>query len=231
MDKDKLMYATSTRNDGSMSSIANRHRFLARHHLPYNNCITMQCDHGDIIKVVDQDTLQKVGTREGMITAEALITNSPQLPLLLLTADCIPAIFYDPTNHVIALAHLNRKTIAHHLATSVVHAMNQTFHTSPEELHVWFEPHVKAASYRFELPLAHPPLPALSPYCTYSKDTVSINFARAHFDELVSIGVRPAQIIVSDIDVASSPDYFSHTAGKHDEDKQGRHGTVVMLQN
>ena len=230
---ENLYFKTSTTTDGNMSLRfgeekevqENRRRFLEKHNVDPKNLCLMQCDHGEQIIVVNNDNLLANSTP----TAEALLTSDPNIVLGLLTADCVPAIFYDPVREAYGLAHLNRKTIAHDLAKKVVWAMGREFGTNPRDLLVQFEPHIKASSYTFTLPLKEPTPPQLSDFLTEINGTVTVDFATAHKSQLLAAGVTEENISISDTDVATDPQYFSHHAAKTNPKKSGRHLTIAKI--
>lgn len=238
IDIEGIIFKTSLVSDGNMSFLfgesgevlSNRKNFLHSITLNYDECVAMACDHGENIVLADHNSPAGAVSLEQMPNAEVLLTNTPHLPLMLLTADCIPAIFYDKDHNAIALAHLNRKTIAHHLAKKVVQKMKEVFNTDASKLYVWFEPHIHASSYSFSTPLLEPLLPELTEYVYEKNGRIHINFSQAHADQLISVGVSPENILISEVDVGISSDYFSHTSSKQDPARtQGRHATVVSL--
>lgn len=233
---DKILYTTSTVADGNMSlKLAdknevecNRARWLKTLGISLENFCLMRCDHGEkIVSVSRHDFLTDVEPE-----AEVLMTNELGLALGLLTADCIPAVFFDPVNHAIALAHLNRRTIAHDLAKKTLAKMYESYGTHPADVLVHFEPHIHAASYQFPAPLTEPTPPLLTPFLIEQNGMVAIDFAAAHKQQLVDVGVQEENISMSSADVATSPDYFSYHVSKTNPNKPtGRHLTIVMLKN
>ena len=55
--------------------------------------------HSSIVNKIDENN---IGQR---IDGDALITNVAQVPLLILTADCVPVVIIDPKNKAIGVAH------------------------------------------------------------------------------------------------------------------------------
>ena len=55
--------------------------------------------HSDIVNKIDESN---IGQR---IDGDALITNVKEVPLLILTADCVPVVMIDPVNRAIGVAH------------------------------------------------------------------------------------------------------------------------------
>ena len=236
---EQIHIATSTVADGNMSFrfgdeksvVANRERFLEKHGIGFENHICMKCNHGMHLAAVNRDS-RGVGakTQEDMIEAEVLATNEKGLVLMLLTADCIPATFYDPEHEAITLAHLNRHTIAHSLAQKTVRFLRETYGTDPTKLLVHFGPHIKKESYRYPLPLPDPTPPQLAPFVHEENGAAVIDMTAAHKAELLNEGVPEQNIEISPINTATSPDHFSYYRSKHDSVyPDGRLVTIAML--
>ena len=41
-----------------------------------------------------------------MESVDGLVTDEPNLPLLIYAADCVPLYFYDPIHHALSLIHI-----------------------------------------------------------------------------------------------------------------------------
>lgn len=66
--------------------------------------------------------------------ADAMITDTPGLYLLALSADCPPVFFYDPTRRVIGLAHSGWKGTVARIGANVVQAMAANFGCDPSDI-------------------------------------------------------------------------------------------------
>ena len=55
--------------------------------------------HSSIVNKIDE---KNIGQR---IDGDALITNVKEVPLLILTADCVPVVIIDPKNKAVGVAH------------------------------------------------------------------------------------------------------------------------------
>lgn len=237
----EIIYRTSTVADGNMSFrfgdagevVDNRRRFLKENGGDYASTVCMQCNHGDIVSPIDWSTPKKhfgAVSHEDMITSEVLVTKEKGIVLMVLTADCIPGIFYDPVRGVLALAHLNRKTIAHHLTQKTVGFLREECGTNPADLLVHFAPHIKKDSYHYPLPLTDPVPDALVHHIEEKDGRAYIDMTEAEIEELERAGVRRDHVSVSDSDVGTSSAYFSHYRSKHDKNiPQGRMATFAML--
>ncbi len=66
--------------------------------------------------------------------ADGLITNIPNLPLMVYTADCIPVLLYDPSGAVGAV-HCGWRSTVMDIAGKAVRKMNEHFGSKPENIH------------------------------------------------------------------------------------------------
>jgi YfiH family protein len=216
---------------GEREAVAkNRERFLATHDRNEADCVEMEVEHGDRISVVNHaHTLSAHGDT---ITAEACITNDPAVTLFLLTADCLPVTLYDPTNQVIALAHLGWKPTGLALLPKVVQHMSKTFGTNPAEMHTWIGPSISRDSYVQEEVLQKDE-PAWQPYVTpAAAGGWHIDLQQFNTDQLCAAGVPAAHITPAPTDTATDPNYFSHyrtVRSVRTGEPEGRLATIVNL--
>lgn len=211
--------------------IKNRGQFLEQHRVPFAQHICMACNNGETILEVTS-TSPGVGA-EGhskMPNAEVLVTRETNLALMLLTADCIPASFYDPVQKVIALAHLNRHTVAHDLSQKTVTYLQQHYQSQPTDLLVYFGPHIQVDSYQFPLPLDTPPAAQLADFVMKQGNHVKIDLQGAFKHQLIKAGVPKTNITVSASDTGNSDRYFSHYCSTRNlEHPAGRMATILMM--
>lgn len=236
-----ILFVTSTITDGNMSFrfgdnievVENRRRFLEENGGDYADCVPMLCNHGSTITSVNRGNSAAClgpATQARMLETEVLLTNEKGLVLMLLTADCIPAAFYDPTNQAIALAHLNRHTIAFDLGQQTVLRMQKKFDTNPAELTVYFGPHIKKESYCYALPFKDQPPAQLASYITKKDDHAFIDLTEAFIARLEDMGVLRDHVVRSSIDTGTDDQYFSHYRSKHDSNHpEGRLASILML--
>lgn len=235
-----LLFKTSTTEHGNMSFrfgeasevIDNRRRFLAENAADYTDCVCMACENGEHIVPIDWNTDRThfgATTPEDMLTAEVLVTNEVGLPLMLLTADCIPGMFYDPKQQVIALAHLNRHTIGHDLAAKTINFLQKKYNSDPDDIRVSFGPYIQVNSYCFSAPLETAPSPQLADFVLKNGDDVKIDLCGAFKHQLSRAGVVREHIEVSRSDTASSLKYFSHYRSARESHPEGRMASIAML--
>lgn len=121
------------------ANISRLHHALA---LDESATVTASQAQADQVAIVDAGDR---GTR--IQNVDALITNAPNLPLLLRFADCVPIFFYDPVRRAIGVAHAGwRGTIAK-VAAKTVRAMRDAYGTKTKDVHAGIAPSIGPCCY------------------------------------------------------------------------------------
>lgn len=222
---------TSTVADGNMSLklgdtlevIANRNRFLTKHDGAWDRHICMRCDHGTSIVAVGADTIVD---SYRMFEAEVLVTTDPDLTLMLLTADCLPVTFFDPTRSVLALAHFSRQTIATDLPTNTVAFLQQNNDVATTDLQITIGPHIHSESYCFPLPLEHRD-EAIAPFIIDRDGYTYVDLTAAAITQLTAAGVPTDSITIDPANTGADDNYFSYYRAKHAGRTDGRIVTIA----
>ncbi len=184
---------------------AHRQRFLAACDLPREVAIPQVLYEGD------DYCRYATATVPGIITADALATQTPGLPIFLPLADCTGAILYDPVCRVLMVSHLGRHSTEQRGAERSVAYLCARFGSDPADLLVWLSPSPGARTY---------PL--------WQFDHRS--FTDVLTEQFLAAGVSSAHLEHAHIDTATSFDYFSHSQflrGRQAID--GRYAVVAML--
>lgn len=211
--------------------IKNRRRFLVKHGLELENCVLPSLIHEDKIVIVgEKDKGKGMSNPDTRIEAEALITNTPNLGLFIITADCFPVIYYDPEEKAVALAHLGWKPAGKGLAAQVVRRMQSEFNSKPNNIKVYIGPGIHTDSYRYDNPLQQN-FPEWKPYLKPIPNTneFSINLLGFVVNQLKEVGVNESNLEISTIDTALDLNFYSHYRSKKTGEAEGRFVTVVAL--
>lgn len=234
----KLKVALSNVASGNLSFIygennevlENRKVFLTRNGLDIKNTVVMGCDHKSDIYLVTAEDKGKgamVGTES--IRADAFLTQEINTPLFLLIADCLPTVVFDPANHALAVIHLSWRTTNDQLAIKVIKAMQQHFGSQAKDLLVSIGPGIHPESYAYLDP-EQADNPGWKPYLhKLHNGLTSINLYSYNTDQFRHVGIPAEQIETSDIDTASSEEYFSHFRSERTGEKEGRFAVVASL--
>ena len=231
-----LLVAVSSKDDGTMLDrgrgrhaadvVANRRTFCHQIGIDYDDAVYQVIEYGQaqtfdhIAKVDNADTIKN--NSQGMF-ADALYTETTGVGLFLPVADCIATVIYDPKRRALMLAHLGRHSTVAQLMTRAVQYFVKRG-SQAKDLQIWMSPSITQKNYRMD-------------YFNHTNDTNWHNFCRQTADGIyldmqgfnrslaVQAGVPGDNIVISPIDTADNPNYFSHSSG----DTAGRIAVVVMM--
>ncbi len=86
--------------------------------------------------------------RTWLARADALITDRPQLALMMRFADCVPILFYDPKQHVIGMAHAGWRGTVLGVGRRTLRAMQNVFGTCSQDVQVAIGPSIGPQRYQ-----------------------------------------------------------------------------------
>ena len=107
--------------------LKNRRAYAAAQGLDAGKFTCCEQVHGSNVAVVDEALAGKGAEAycDAVKNTDALVTNLPQLPLMLFFADCVPVIFADPVSGSIGLAHAGWRGTVANIAASTVQKMQE----------------------------------------------------------------------------------------------------------
>jgi hypothetical protein len=107
-------------------------------------------EHSHSLEAAPLNLLKQIHSSDVLISSEtselfvrqgdALITNRPGQAIGVLTADCLPIIFFDKIAMAIGVAHAGWRGSIAGIATKTVKAMGVNFGSKPEDIKVFFGP-------------------------------------------------------------------------------------------
>ena len=101
--------------------------------------------HSDKVFVLDDPNFTFSDVEK--ISADALITQLPEKPIGVFTADCLPILVYDPRLKVIGAIHAGRKGTAKNIIFKVIKEMARVYGSRPQELVAGFGPAIGGCCY------------------------------------------------------------------------------------
>lgn len=218
--------------DDDKKVIANRQLFCQGVGIVADDIVTAEQIHTDTVALVTKQHIGKGAKKysEAIRATDALITNVPDIPLMLFFADCVPVLIVDPVQKAIGIAHAGWKGTMENIAQKTVLTMQTHFGTNPQHCFVAIAP-------------------SIGP-CCYEVDDIVINKLKTQFEnweqlvrpkgkkwnldlwqtnrlQLEKIGVEGKNIIVSKICTACNKElFFSYRA---ENGCTGRMGAVIVL--
>jgi polyphenol oxidase len=98
--------------------------------------------HGNNVVVATAPIPQEQATK-----ADAIVTKTPNLMLIIKTADCVPVFFYDPQTNAAGVAHGGWRGVAADIIGATIKKMAAEFGSKPQNLFVAFGPAICAEHY------------------------------------------------------------------------------------
>lgn len=135
--------------DNADDVLAN-HDLLARM-LGYECCklVHMRQIHSDRIVIADEshrfDTLPE---------CDALLTDIPDIPLMVMSADCTPILLYDPVNNAIGAVHAGRAGALNEILPKTVQKMKQLYGSNNANIHIILGPSIHGCCYEINSAIA-----------------------------------------------------------------------------
>lgn len=182
--------------------------------------------HTDNIRIVTEDDIGKGIVRHSDIEdTDALITNIPNIPLVIFAADCMPVLMYDKKKSVIAAIHSGWRGSIKGIAPKCIKMMSENFGSAPKDIVAAIGPCIGPCCFEFG-PEAEKLFPEKYRSVT-SRGKYMINLWDYNRDRLIEAGFSDDNIDISRICTACNSDKF-YSYRTHKE-KTGRLAGIIML--
>jgi YfiH family protein len=132
-------------NDETGKAKEHLKHFLESIKIKINNLYLVNQVHGDKVFILDDSNL--TFSEVAKISADAVITQLPEKPIGVFTADCLPILVYDPRLKVIGAIHAGRKGTEKNIFYKVIREMARVYGSRPEELIAGFGPAIGGCCY------------------------------------------------------------------------------------
>ena len=219
-------------DDDPEKVVVNRRAFASALGIDLERIVVPKQVHGNEVRLVTEaDAGLGALTRESSVAeVDALITNTPNLPLALHFADCVSIFFLDPVNKAIGMAHAGWRGTAAKIATATVEAMMTEFGSDPKKMLAAIGPAIGRCCYDVAEDVAKPLFEAF-PYDErvvkqFSTTKWRVDLKTANLMLLVEARIEEPNIAVSDVCTSCNrQEYFSY---RRDGDT-GRMGGWIAL--
>lgn len=239
---DFVKIETSTKDDGNMSYSygqkkevkKNRRRFFEKNGFKYQNTYLLRTDFKEFKELDTVGVVDVVLNRFTIVhNTDALITDSKDIVLALLTADCLQITAYDPEKEVVALIHAGYMWQDAGIIDKTFSVLKKRFGTKPEDVLVHLGNCISPKYFRYDENILnktkedswirktitkdnHPE----RPYIIYLRKSAILN--------LKDIGVQDKNILDTKLDCYTDG-YYSHVRSVFTDEPDGRHITLVQM--
>jgi polyphenol oxidase len=149
---------------------------------------------------------EPVTTPPAPLEYDALVTNSPNTSLAILTADCLPIFVVDSKKKVVAAVHAGRQGTTLHITAKVLIKMEEEFGCSSRDLLIALGPSIGVCCYEIDERVFHP---EWEPFST-SKGTGRwmVDLAQINIAQMKKEGIKEEQISWIDLCTHCHRDLF-----------------------
>jgi copper oxidase (laccase) domain-containing protein len=236
----KLFYKTSKIKEGNMSFLygeyeevlKNRKLFLEKNGISIDQTVSMWLKMTDKIAVVDNTDQGKGSTdMDTGIQVDALITRTKELPLFMITADCLPMIIHDPKKEALALIHGGYPNTDLHLVEKVIKKLRSDYESHIEDFEIIIGPGIQKESYTYDENIFNKVKSDWGKYILQGEDGMyHIDNLGYTIEQIKSFGIKDSQMKIDRTDTFTSSEYFSHARDfSLNQKDRGRFATVCKM--
>lgn len=153
--------------------------------LNLNNYYELKQIHSNIVHILDNNFINNT---EG----DAIITNIPNIPIIIKVADCVPIILYDKENKVLSLIHSGWKGTLNNITINTINLMINKFNSKVENIYAYIYPSIRKCHFEVEYDvysLFKDKIPNIDKYTTTNKNKYYIDLQSIIKDNLYNIGI------------------------------------------
>ena len=213
--------------------LKNRERLATALKIPLDNFTTASQIHDHNVAVITEE-LRGRGTFNfgtAISATDAMVTDTPNICLMVLQADCVPLLFFDLKKKVIGVAHAGWKGTVRMVAQNTVKLLKENFSCLPDDILVGIGPSIGPCCYEVGPEVVIQIDKAFHNKRECISETPDgkcyFNLWEANKTQLVQAGIPERNI-----EVARICTYCNHThffSYRHQQRETGRFGAGIML--
>lgn len=207
---------------GDRTWAVNANRQLVKEGMGVERLLSGRQVHGEAIYLLDHALASDVEVED----YDALITNQPNVGLVIQHADCQAVLLFDPESQAIGAVHSGWRGSVVNLIGKTVQAMTRAFGTDPGNLRAVISPSLgpccaEFVNYELELPVS---------FQEFMDERNRFNFWEISRHQLMDCGMKVRGITLPTICTSCSADYFSYRRACREGDSvTGRNCSVIAL--
>ena len=223
----------SRRQDGNMSScygntrgwFENRKKFLSAIGIDYRSLVCAKQVHGKSVVYVGQDHKGSGAFNydNSVSDTDGFLTDQKNLPIAILTADCLSVFIYDPKRPAVCVLHAGWRSTEKNICGEAVRLMQEKFGSRPDRLLVGFGPSIRSCCCKMENNFK-----SNFPFGLINRDgNLYMDIALINSRQLIACGIQGKNIFDPKLCTYSqNQDFFSF---RKEAEDAGRMISVIML--
>lgn len=201
-----------------------------------NHFTTANQIHGSTVAIIPEN-LRGSGACNcdtAISATDAMVTNTPNICLMVLQADCVPILFFDLKKKVIGIAHAGWRGTVQKVAQNTVRVLKENFHCSPHNILVGIGPSIGPCCYKIGPEIIRQIEKGFCSQKEYVmnemlRDNGYFNLWEANRMQLVQMDIPERNIEIANIcTYCNHNSFFSY---RHQQRETGRFGAGIMLNN
>ncbi len=206
--------------DNPIDVLKNREILAKKFDFYIDNLIYMDQTHSNNIQIINDTFTNKIENCDG------IITNKPNIPLMVMVADCIPVLLYDREKKVIGAVHAGRNGTFKSISKKAVTIMTKEFDSNPKDIVVSLGPSIHSCCYEVGEDLADIAKKSFGDrYVIKRAESFFLYLQTLNFAQLKSFGVKEKNIEISSVCTYCDKNYFSYRR----DGVTGRFAGVIKL--
>lgn len=193
-----------------------------------NLVLSKQVHETNIVDITSADKGNGIAYENKFISADALVTNEKNVPLVTFYADCVPIYLLDTKNAVLALIHSGWKGTIARISEKTVKHMMEKYSSNPNDIIAAIGPSIRSCHYEVGEDLAEKFI------AEFGEDVVTRINKKPHLDlqccverQLIDVGIQKNAITDSCICTYCNRDtFYSH---RHLGNERGTMAAIAML--
>jgi polyphenol oxidase len=122
-------------NDDREHVILNRKKLAEEANIPFSQMVFARQTHKTNVAIINSTTGRGYEfENEALPNTDALITKQKGICLMILTADCVPIVLYDPVQKAVGIVHAGWKGTVGKIITNTLDSMKEVFRCNPENI-------------------------------------------------------------------------------------------------
>ena len=213
----------STKFQNEIKGFENRAGLCQYLGIRINELYEMEQVHSTKTVIVNQQTLKTNFFKK----TDALITQEPNVFLMVKAADCFPVVFFDPRIRLIAAIHAGWRGVIEKIFLEIL-LIFTGIGSKPEDILVGIGPAARKCCFLHKH-FIQEKLPEWEKYIAQKGDYKSLDIASFIIDKLVSSGIKKENIEDCGICTIHNKNYFSHYRSMKNQEPEGRQATIIGL--
>lgn len=214
--------------------LRNRKRLASALTIPLDNFTIAEQIHSGNVKTISEQLRGNgsINHTKAISATDAMITEASNIVLMLLSADCVPIVFFDPTKRVIGVAHAGWRGTIRLVSQNTVRVFQEKFGSSPADIMVGIGPSIGPCCYEVGpevIAQVETVFHAKKGYVDNdsSDGKAYLNLWEANKKQLLQVGIPEGNIEIARVCTHCNSDLFF--SARHQTGPTGRFGAGIII--